>query len=103
MSELPPNLAIGSETWPGLAKLSEECGELIQVIGKLTAYPQGPHPDGTDLQAWLADELADVQAAAQFVVEVNLCLPARDISRRSMDKLRRFRRWHREAQRELSL
>jgi NTP pyrophosphatase (non-canonical NTP hydrolase) len=93
-----PDLAIGSDVWPGLAKLAEECGELAQVIGKLTAYPDSPHPDGSDLVARLQEEMADVQAAIEFVCIVNLPINGKAVSDRHGRKLRRFRDWHRAEQ-----
>jgi NTP pyrophosphatase (non-canonical NTP hydrolase) len=55
----------------GLNKLVEECGELVQVAGKLSAYPHPQvHPDGMgSLRARLMDECADVVAAIRFVSE----------------------------------
>lgn len=94
-SAVPP-LAIGSDTWPGLAKLAEECGELLQVIGKLIAYPDSPHPDGSDLVVRLGEEIGDVLGAAAFVLEAN-DMPE-GITSRSRTKLMRFRAWH-EAER----
>jgi NTP pyrophosphatase (non-canonical NTP hydrolase) len=92
MSEIPA-LAIGSKTWPGLGKLLEESGELQQVIGKLIAYPEGPHPDGTNAISRLHDEIGDVLAACQFVVQTNN-LDAEHIMRRRARKLSRFVGWH---------
>lgn len=71
-SPLVPPYAIGSPVWPGLAKLVEELGELSQVAGKIMAYPDGEHPDGNGpLEPRLEDELADVIAAASFVLRAN--------------------------------
>jgi hypothetical protein len=83
--------------WPGLAKLAEECGELLQVIGKIIAYPAGIHPDGGPLLALrITDELADVYAAIQFVVTANpRDVDPDDWSERVGAKLDRFARWHR--------
>lgn len=55
----------------GLAKLIEECGELMQVAGKrLAYYTIDKHPDGgPPLTTRLEDEIADVIAACQFVAE----------------------------------
>jgi NTP pyrophosphatase (non-canonical NTP hydrolase) len=93
-----PPLAIGSDTWPGLAKLAEECGELLQVIGKLAAYPDGgDHPDGQGpLRQRLEDELADVSAAMEFVLQANADVLVERAARR-LTKLTRFWRWHMEA------
>lgn len=91
-----PSHAIGSTVWPGTAKLSEECGELLQVLGKLAAYPDSPHPDGTDLIDRLHTEIADVLAAAEFVIDVNRMDMGGIIARRRR-KLTLFRDWHAEA------
>lgn len=92
-----PPLAIGSSTWPGVAKLIEECGELQQVLGKLGAYPDGEHPDGSNLVGRLHDELADVLAAIDFVAVVN-DLDGEAIMNRLLVKRERFQGWH-EAER----
>ena len=56
----------------GLTKVVEECGELIQVIAKIQAYPDimrgDTHPDGVTRVDQLVEELGDVMAAIQFVV-----------------------------------
>lgn len=58
--------------WRGIAKLNEECGEVIQLIGKLMAYPAGDHPDGKGhLKHRLEDELADLKAAIAVVMVKN--------------------------------
>lgn len=93
-------LCIGSDTWPGLAKLAEESSELGQVIGKITAFPfldKGErHPDGTNLDERLTEELADVHAAIEYVLRMNnrVQVPLFD-ARRKM-KLRRFMGWDRD-------
>jgi len=51
-------------------KLIEEMGELQQVLGKLMAFPEGPHPDGgPPLQQRLAEESIDVLAALTYFME----------------------------------
>jgi hypothetical protein len=95
-----PSMAIGSEIWPGLAKLAEECGELLQVIGKLAAYPDGPHPDGGEpLPERLADEVADVLAAIDYLrAHAAPLVPLRNhVERRRYDKFVRFQVWDFEA------
>ena len=85
----------------GLGKLAEECGEVIQVVGKLIQYPlhqligSFPHPDGTYLRERLEDELADVLAAISFVIE-KLNLRSQTISKRKHEKLELFRKWDKE-------
>ena len=55
-------------TLNGLAKLTEEIGELIQVVGKKMAYADGTHPDGKgDLNLRMQEEMGDVIAAIRFV------------------------------------
>ena len=91
MSDVQP-LAIGSDTWPGLAKIAEEAGEVIQVIGKLMAFPDAVYPDGTDLKWALTNELGDLKAAIEYAVKQNgLQGPVRE---RMAEKRGRFRRWH---------
>ena len=78
----------------GLAKLAEECGELVQVIGKVMAYGTGPHPDGTEsLKARLEDEIADVQAAMELVRHTH-GLDGLLIGHRREQKVVLFRQWH---------
>ena len=79
----PPPFSIGSDTWPGLAKIAEEAGEVLQVIGKLLAYPDGQFPDGTDLRWALTIEYAVKENALQA--------PVRE---RMAEKRGRYRKWH---------
>jgi hypothetical protein len=90
-----PPFAIGSAVWPGGAKLAEEAGELVQVLGKLLAYPYDPHPDGSDLRERLIEELGDVQAAIAFFATVNGL--RREVDARASKKLDRFHGWHADA------
>jgi NTP pyrophosphatase (non-canonical NTP hydrolase) len=90
--------AIGSRRWPGLSKLSEECGEVVQVIGKLMGTGGEPaHWDGSDLRLRLTEELADVLAACDFVAMTNgYALDEAAIAERRIAKLQQFLEWHRE-------
>lgn len=84
---------IGGQPWPGLAKLAEECGELLQVLGKIIAYPDtAVHPDGTLLNERIMEELGDVRAAMIFFAEQNGISKA-SIHARAEYKLARFRYW----------
>lgn len=87
---------ISAETWPGLAKLVEECGEVIQIIGKLIATGgRTDHWSGTDLAKALEDELGDVEAAITFVLSVNFeRLDHRRIYDRAHRKANIFHDWH---------
>lgn len=90
-----PDNGFGSEVWPGLSKVTEECGELLQVIGMLAAYPDGVRlPDGTDLVGALIDAAGDVAAAVQFLIQANPCLNDDRFSERRRMKLARFMGWH---------
>lgn len=64
--------AIGGDKWPGLAKLIEECGEVIQVAGKLMGSDGDiRHWDGTNLEEKFVEELGDLIAATWFFIERN--------------------------------
>lgn len=95
MSKGSGDFSIGSQFWPGISKLIEECGEVIQVAGKLIGARGVPeHWDGTDLHARMTEELADLLAAISFVIAENE-LDAASINRRWEEKKERFYRWHR--------
>jgi NTP pyrophosphatase (non-canonical NTP hydrolase) len=88
--------SIGSTTWPGLSKVVEEAGELLQVAGKLVATGgERRHWDGGDLKARLEEELADLAAAMEFFADVN-GLDAVTIQTRMVEKRKRFFEWHSE-------
>lgn len=78
----------------GLPKLAEECGELLQVIGKRLAYYHTEyHPDrGPPLKNRLEDEMADVIAAIWFVAEKE-GLGMTYINQRASQKLKQFQDW----------
>lgn len=89
-----PRFGIGSPSWPGLAKLVEECGELMQVLGKIVAYPeQVNHPDGTNTLDKIHEELGDIAAAIDFFIERN-GLDEDVLAQRYDYKLDRFNYWH---------
>lgn len=95
----------------GLAKLSEESGELQQVLGKLQQtigkmlqYPElqkasAPnmvlHPDGTNLRECLQNEMGDVMAALDFV-RGKLELDSQIVTDRWAAKLKLFKQWDSE-------
>lgn len=81
-------------TAKGLAKLIEECGELIQVAGKKLAYfHTDMHPDGAgSLKERLGDEMADVSAAIIFVAQ-QLDLDVDRIELRADKKLKLYETW----------
>ena len=74
----------------GLDKLTEECGELLVVIGKANAG--GKPPRGSkDMTRALEQEIADVQAACDYVIETH-GLSVKYIGKRRRFKLRKQRR-----------
>lgn len=88
--------SIGSDHWPGLSKLIEECGEVMQVAGKIIATNGvAGHWDGSDLRERLQDELGDLLAAVTFVGEIN-GLNQDAVFDRAEKKEALFRRWHAE-------
>lgn len=80
----------------GLSKLTEEMGELQQVVGKMLAYGPGTHPDGTEslLQKY-EEEAADVLASINFVT-MKWGADVEKIRQRAKEKLRKFEDWHRQ-------
>lgn len=87
--------SIGSSAWPGVSKLIEEAGEVVQVCGKLLgANGAVDHWDGTNLRARLEEELADLQAAIHFVTR-HCGLSDDRIRDRAERKLALFEEWHR--------
>lgn len=86
--------SIGQNIWPGLAKLAEECGEVIQIIGKLIATGgDRSHWSGLDLKVELENEIADVLASADFTI-LRSSLDGGAISSRRHKKLALFEEWH---------
>jgi NTP pyrophosphatase (non-canonical NTP hydrolase) len=86
---------IGADVWPGLSKLIEEAGEVVQVCGKLIATGGEPkHYDGTNLEHRLADELGDLLAAAECVITHSSPAFASRVLERYQQKLQLFNRWH---------
>ncbi len=90
--------AFGDKEWPGLAKLNEESGELIQVIGKLMmTHGERAHWEGTDLRRRLIEEMADLAAAIGFVTaHVLTSQEGQVLTARMMEKRAMFEEWHEE-------
>jgi NTP pyrophosphatase (non-canonical NTP hydrolase) len=86
--------SIGSTRWAGISKLVEEAGEVIQVCGKLMGTNgEVEHWDGSNLRQRLEEEIGDVLAAVDFVLEQNPGLNATGIAKRRASKLELFRQW----------
>jgi hypothetical protein len=89
---------IGSDHIPGLSKLLEEAGEVIQVGGKVMGVGTlGVHWDGSELDLRLEEEIGDLFAAAEFFTSHNH-LNRQAIRKRAADKLAIFEKWHRNIQ-----
>lgn len=106
--------AIGSDKYPGLSKLIEEAGETSDVLadflllkllgrlgmraGKILGFgSMGRHWDGNFLRKNLEEEIADIEAAIEFVKTKNK-LNKKKITKRRKEKLKRFNFWHQNVQ-----
>ncbi len=78
------------ERWRGIHKLIEECGEVLQVCGKLGAFPDGEHPSGDLIARQLIDELTDLHAAMFYFMEENGLTFDPE---RFKDKLQKYDNW----------
>lgn len=85
---------IGSNEWNGLSKLIEECGEVLQVAGKIIGN-EGKinHWDGSNLRDRLESELGDLLAAINFVIDEN-GLHLTSIQKQCDIKTETFKKWH---------
>lgn len=90
----PERYAIGSVEWAGLSKLVEECGEVIQVAGKILAGSPDEHWDGTHLPTRMANELGDLLAAVDFFLSMNPNLDPTVVLERRDRKTDLFDEWH---------
>jgi len=90
--------AFGDKEWPGIAKLNEESGELVQVIGKLMmTHGKAAHWSGADLRVDLVYEMADAAAAIDFVMKYALTQEERNVLIvRLKEKFALFEKWHAE-------
>jgi len=85
--------SIGGKLWPGLSKLIEEAGEVMQVAGKLIGSEGRTDHWSGNLDTALIEELGDLAAAMEFFVLAN-GLDMAAIGARRERKLETFRRWH---------
>lgn len=89
--------SIGQNAWPGISKLIEECGEVLQVAGKIIATGgRTDHWSGRDLGNDLIEELGDLSAAIWFVLEhcTELPLGPLRVADRKAAKIALFEEWH---------
>lgn len=87
---------LGSQQWPGVSKVVEEAGELLQVLGKLIGTGGATHYfDGADLKQRLEEEGADIVAALATLFELNTDrLDFDKIESRASRKVDVFKLWH---------
>jgi hypothetical protein len=79
------------ERWRGIGKLTEECGEVLQLLGKAIAFPSGDHPDGLgSMRERLPLELADLKAAIEYFERSN---KLRVDTFRQAEKVTLFEKW----------
>lgn len=93
--ELP--YSFGGDIHPGFAKIVEEFGETLEVIGKIMMVG-GSYVHWTgNLREKLHEELADVQAAIDFYTNQSVNMTPEEygafFARRQM-KERKFQGWH---------
>lgn len=88
----------GDPIWPGLAKVVEEAGETLQVLGKLIMVHghHAAHWDG-DLIAKIEEEIPDLKAALDVFVEINTAsLNVEGMDHRYAMKHAKFHEWNDE-------
>ena len=73
----------------GLAKVIEECGELIQVCAKRIRANKFETDCAKDLDKMIEEEIADVLAATDFLIG-HLKLDKEKIKSRSTSKLKTY-------------
>jgi NTP pyrophosphatase (non-canonical NTP hydrolase) len=90
------SFSFGSDVWPGLAKLVEECGELQQVLGRLIAtHGSTEHWTDGDLRRSLIEEMGDVSAAIEFLATIGLDdADHMELALRKARKLDLYWRWN---------
>lgn len=91
-------MKFGDKKWPGLAKLNEECGEVVQVCGKLIQTGgKKKHWSGADLKHDLREELADTLASIGFVLGTSFSEEDLEyVMDRAEQKIDLFIKWHLE-------
>lgn len=89
---------IGGDRWPGLAKLLEEMGEVLEVAGKLMQIGGSTDHWTGDLRERLRQEIADLDAALWFFTTRSFePVERKKIERRSAEKRDLFEEWEETA------
>lgn len=90
--------SIGSDHLPGISKMVEEYGEVLQILGKIQGRGDlGIHWDGQNLKESLENEMSDVAAANHFLA-TKLQLNTPRMLERAEKKIKLFNRWHENIQ-----
>lgn len=90
---------IGSKIWPGLSKLVEEAGEMLQQAGRIMALggERDDHWDGKNVRGCMLEEVSDLLAATEWFIEHNFVgLNRVAIRERADEKKKQYDAWHRE-------
>lgn len=101
---IPEAFSFGSPRLPGLAKIAEEKDEAGVLIGKLMMTGgDSEYWEGRELHPELMEELADLKAAIEVFIELNLTYEGKQVptderfrfEQRVQAKKRLFEKWHR--------
>lgn len=89
--------AFGDSVWPGAAKVVEESGEVLQVLGKLLMTHGDPAHWSGDLIPLIEEEIADLEAAISVFKTLNLdMLDVARMTSRTQIKIETYLDWHDE-------
>lgn len=93
MQSVNPGYTMHNVTWPGLSKVIEESGEVLQICGKIMAIRGGDtYYNGEDLRVELENEVSDLLASLTYLIRENDLDKAR-INRRVQMKLAKYQNW----------
>jgi NTP pyrophosphatase (non-canonical NTP hydrolase) len=87
--------ALADKEWPGTSKLIEECGEVLQVCGKLMGSRGDTNHWSGDLRAKFVEELSDLSAAMAVFITLNMTdeeIAQMDVQ--TMAKMQKYFQWH---------
>ena len=70
-SDLPGPYSIGSDTWPGLARLAADAAQVVRVACAIIGTGNDTQDDVACLRESLQEELGDLRAAIDYVIGKN--------------------------------
>lgn len=89
---------IGSDRMPGISKLLEEMNELGVELSKLMGNGRWKYKrEDRTVRRAIEEEIADVEATIEFFKAKNR-LDRKFIEKRRKEKVKKFKRWHRNIQ-----